>query len=218
MAWLRAFYATTIGKKVAMGMTGILLVLFLVGHAAGNLLVFQGPEALNRWAHLLKSSAGVLWAVRLVLLAALALHVHAAWSLTMLNRAARPESYDDYRTRSSTISALSLRVGGVVLLLFIIFHLLDQTTGTIHPAFSPMDVYGNLMIGFSVWWVALFYLVAMAALGLHLHHGVWSFFQTMGWNHPHLDPLRRRLALVLAVGISGAFSAIVVAVAFRLIG
>lgn len=200
-----------------MAVTGAVLVGFLVFHVSGNLLMFKGPEAMNGYAAFLKGSAAVLWSVRLVLLLCLVLHVQAAWSLTMQNRSARPAEYARLKRQSATFSAVSLRIGGVVLLAFIIFHLLHFTTGTLHPLFDTHDAYGNVIIGFSVPAVVVFYLVAMAALALHLHHGVWSLFQTLGWNHPHLNPLRRRVATLLSILIPVGFSVIVLAVAFQVI-
>lgn len=201
-----------------MAVTGVVFTAFVLVHVSGNLLMFKGPEAMNGYAAFLKSSAAVLWSIRLALLASLALHVHAAWSLTMQNRAARPAGYVRLARQSSTFSAVSLRIGGVILLGFVVFHLLHFTTGTLHPQFDLHDPYGNVILGFSSPAVALFYLVAMAALALHLHHGVWSLFQTLGWNHPHLNPARRRLATALALLVPAGFSAIVLAVAFGLIG
>lgn len=217
MGWVRTFYQSTIGKKIVMALTGIILVGFVAGHMAGNLLVFKGPEAMNAYAELLKSSGALLWTVRLVLLASVGLHIHAAWTLTLLNRAARPARYDRQVRQSSTFSALSLRVGGVLLLVFVVFHLLHLTVGSAHPAFSATDAYNNVLIGFSVPAVAAFYVLAMVALGLHLHHGVWSLFQTLGWNHPHVNPARRRLAAVLAVVISVGFASIPLAIVFQFV-
>jgi succinate dehydrogenase / fumarate reductase cytochrome b subunit len=217
MGWIRSFYRSTVGKKVVMAVTGLIGVGFVCGHMLGNLLIFKGPEALNAYGELLKSSGPVLWTVRTVLLVAVVLHVHAAYSLTMLNRAARPVGYDKHVKQSSTISATSLRVGVVVLLVFIVYHIMHFTTGNLHPAFSPGDAYGNVVIGFSSAAVVGFYLLAMLSLGLHLHHGIWSFFQTMGWNHPHLDPARRRLATLLAIVVALGFSTIPLAVAFGLV-
>jgi succinate dehydrogenase / fumarate reductase, cytochrome b subunit len=217
MGWIRSFYRSTVGKKVVMAVTGLIGVGFVCGHMLGNLLIFKGPEALNAYGELLKSSGPILWTVRTVLLVAIGLHVHAAYSLTMLNRAARPVGYDKHVKQSSTISATSLRVGGVVLLVFIVYHIMHFTTGTTHPAFSPGDAYGNVVIGFSSAAVVAFYLLAMVSLALHLHHGIWSFFQTMGWNHPHLNPARRRLATLLAIVVALGFSTIPLAVAFGLV-
>jgi succinate dehydrogenase / fumarate reductase cytochrome b subunit len=217
MAWVGSFYRSTIGKKVVMALTGIVLVGYVMIHSLGNLLLFRGPEEINSYAAFLRESGALLWTVRAVLLGSFFLHIHAAWALTVANRAARPAPYTRLARRAATLSALSLRVGGVVLLLFVVFHILHLTTGTVHPAFSPLDVYNNLLIAFSVPLVTAFYLVAMVALGLHLHHGIWSAFQTLGVNHPHLDPVRRAVAIAVAVLVWAGFSSIPLAVAFGLL-
>ncbi|HUF25882.1 MAG TPA: succinate dehydrogenase cytochrome b subunit [Gemmatimonadaceae bacterium] len=207
-----AFWRSSIGKKVVMAVTGIILVGFVVGHLLGNLLIFRGPDAVNQYAALLRANMGILWAVRIGLLAAAVLHVVAAVQLTWLDRAARPVGYARVRPQASTFASRTIRWGGLVLALFVVFHLLHLTTGTLHPAFDHTDVYGNMIAGFSVWWVALFYLVAMLALGLHLYHGVWSVGRTLGVA-PRADrPLKRRLATVLAIVLWLGFSAIPVAV------
>lgn len=216
--WIAGFYASTIGRKVVMALTGIVLVAFVTGHVLGNLLMFSGPAAMNGYADLLKSNQALLWSIRAGLGLAVILHVHAAWSLTRLGRAARPADYSTpTERRAATLSAVTIRLGGVLLLVFLVFHLLHFTTGTLHPAFSPTDVYANVIVGFSVPAVTAFYVLAMVALGLHLHHGIWSLFQTFGWNHPHLNAGRRRLALGWAVVVAVLFASIPLAVGFGLV-
>jgi succinate dehydrogenase / fumarate reductase, cytochrome b subunit len=215
--WIAGFYASTIGRKVVMALTGIVLVAFVTGHVLGNLLMFSGPAAMNGYADLLKSNMALLWGIRAGLGLAVILHVHAAWSLTRMSRAARPAGYTTTERRAATLSAVTIRVGGVLLLVFLVFHLLHFTTGTLHPAFSPTDVYGNVIVGFSIPAVTAFYVLAMVALGLHLHHGVWSLFQTLGWNHPHLNAGRRRLALGWAVVVAVLFASIPLAVGFGVV-
>ncbi len=204
------FAQSTVGRKVIMALTGLLLVGFVTGHAAGNLLVFKGPDALNAYGAILKSSAVVLWTVRLVLLTAVGLHVWAALTLIRLNQVSRPVAYAKQVPQASTLAARLMRAGGILLLAFIVFHLLHLTTGTIHPGytFSHTDVYSNVVSSFQVPWVALFYIVAMVALLAHLSHGVWSFFQTMGWNHPRFNTARRVFATVVALIVSLGFIAI----------
>ncbi len=208
------FAQSTVGRKVIMALTGLLLVGFVMGHMAGNLLVFNGPEAINGWGALLKRSALVLWTVRITLLVAVGLHIWAALTLTRLNQASRPVDYARRVPQASTLAARLMRIGGVLLLAFIVFHLLHLTTGTIHPGyeFSHTDVYGNVVSSFQVPWVALFYIVAMVALLGHLTHGIWSFFQTMGWSHPRLDTIRRTIATVIALMVSLGFIAIPAAI------
>lgn len=206
------FLHSTVGRKVVMGVTGLILVGFVVGHVSGNLLVFNGPEALNAYSAFLKKSLPVLYGVRVVLLAAVGLHIWAAYSLTRLDLASRPVSYSRFNPQVSTLAARTMRWGGVLLLVFIVYHLLHLTVGSVHPGFSHTDVYGNVIAGFRVTWVAVFYIVAMLALGAHLYHGVWSFFQTMGWNHPRYNAARRRAATALAVLVALGFIAIPAAV------
>lgn len=213
--WVARFYRSTLGRKIVMAVTGLLLVGFVTGHMSGNLLMLKGPEAINEYSHFLQSLGGILWAARGVLVLAAVLHVHSAWSLTRQARAARPIDYTERVGQVSTRSARSMRWGGVILLVFIVFHILHFTTGTLHPDFVPGEVYANVVIGFGVPAVSLFYIVAMAALALHLHHGVWSLFQTLGANHPHLNPTRRRLATLLAVLVPVGFASIPVAVVLR---
>lgn len=214
MTLVPGFVRSTIGRKVVMAVTGLLLVGFLAGHVGGNLLVFKGPEALNAWSAFLKSSALVLWSVRVVLLTAVALHVWAAVTLTRQNRASRPVAYAKRDPQTSTLAARLMWVGGLLLLSFIVVHLLHLTTGTIHPGFvfSHTDVYGNVVSSFAVPWLAGFYLLAMLALMAHLTHGLWSFFQTMGWHHPRFETPRRIGATGLALVIALGFIAIVAAV------
>jgi len=208
------FLRATIGRKVVMAVTGVLLVGFVMGHVAGNLLVFRGPEALNAWSAFLKSSMLVLWIVRVVLLAAVGLHIWAAVSLTRLNQASRPVGYAKRVPQVSTPAARLMRVGGFLLLAFIVFHLLHLTVGAVHPGFtlSETDVYANVTSAFQVPWVALFYILAMVALLAHLSHGIWSFFQTMGWNHPRFSLARRVVATVVALSVSLGFIAIPAAI------
>jgi succinate dehydrogenase / fumarate reductase cytochrome b subunit len=217
MGWIGRFYRSTVGRKIVMAVSGVILVVFVIGHMTGNLLAFEGSDAINSYSRFLHSTGELLWAVRAVLLVAVVLHVHSAYTLTRAARAARPDGYAERTLRVTTLPARSMRWGGVVLLVFVIFHLLHFTTGTLHPFFVPGDVYANLVVGFSVPAVVVFYLVAMAALALHLHHGVSSLFQTLGANHPKLNPGRRRLATFLAVVVPIGFAAIPVAVVLRVI-
>ncbi|MFM8781418.1 MAG: succinate dehydrogenase cytochrome b subunit, partial [Gemmatimonadota bacterium] len=168
---MRTFWASTVGKKTVMAVTGIMLVGFVVAHMLGNLQMFIGAEAMNKYAALLKSTGELLWVARAGLLVAAVLHITAAYQLTMINRAARPEGYAKQEPQASTIASRSMRLGGVILAAFIVFHLGHFTTGTFHPAFSETGVYGNVILGLRSPLVAGFYVLAMAALGLHLFHG-----------------------------------------------
>jgi succinate dehydrogenase / fumarate reductase cytochrome b subunit len=204
---LRRFWDSSVGKKIVMGATGLILVAFVVGHMAGNLQFFAGPARFNAYSHLLQVDVIELtWLLRVILLGSVVLHVIAAYQLTMQNRAARPAGYVRREPQVSTYAARTMRWGGVYLLLFIPYHLLHFTTGTLHPAFVRGEAYGNVVIGFQTMWVALFYLGAMAFLALHLYHGAWAAFRTLGIARPSNDPLHRRLAFAIAVIVPAGFS------------
>jgi succinate dehydrogenase / fumarate reductase cytochrome b subunit len=188
------------------------LVVYVVGHMTGNLLAFQGRARLDGYAHFLQSSAPILWTVRTVLLLATILHIHSAYSLTRDARAARPAGYARRDVLISTVGSRTMRWGGVLLLVFIVYHILHFTTGTVHPDFVRGQVYDNLVTGLRVPAVAVFYLLAMLALALHLSHGAWSLFQTLGLTHPRLERGRRGLAVVLAIVVPAGFAAIPLAV------
>ncbi|MEO8194722.1 MAG: succinate dehydrogenase cytochrome b subunit [Gemmatimonadales bacterium] len=214
------FYRAAIGKKVVMGVTGLIGVGFVIGHMAGNLLVFRGPDAMNAYAHFLQSTGELLWIVRLILIGAVILHVIAAYQLTMQNRAARPLDYVNRKSEVSTWAARTMRWGGAVLLVFIVLHILHFTTGTIRPSgsFSDTDVYSNIVGSFRLWWVTLFYVVSMIALGLHLYHGAWSSVRSLGLSQPSKDPQHRTVALAIAGLVWLGFTIVPVAVFAGLIG
>jgi succinate dehydrogenase / fumarate reductase cytochrome b subunit len=216
---LAAFWQSAVGKKVVMAVTGLIGIAYVIGHMAGNLQVFQGAEKINGYAAILHGPLkSAVWAARVVLLAAVVLHVIAAWQLTRLDRAARPVGYARREPQVSTLASRSMRWGGVLLLVFIVFHILHFTTGTVQPVpFVAGDVYGNMIGGFRIWWVTLFYVAAMAALGLHLFHGGWSFARTLGVARPSPRPFRRPLAAAVAVGVAVGFAIVPLAVFFGLV-
>lgn len=204
MKGLLGFYRSVIGKKIVMAVSGILLVGFLLSHVASNIVVFKDPSALDRYAAWLRSFGPLLWVARIGLLALAVAHVTAALQLTAAARRARPTGYERLEPRVLTLGARTMRIGGFVLLFFIVFHILHFTTGTVHPDFRPGAVGANLIRGFQLQpAVAAFYVVAMLALGLHLSHGIWSFFQTMGLHHPRWQRVRTLLAWGLTIVIAG---------------
>ncbi len=219
MGRLRGFYASMVGKKVVMGATGLIGIGFVILHSLGNLLVFRGPAAINSYSHFLKSTGELLWALRTVLVVAVILHVIAAAQLTVQSRAARPIGYTKRESQVATIASRTMRGGGVLLLVFIVLHILHFTTGTIKPAgvFSAEDVYANVVASFRIWWVALFYVLAMVFLGLHLFHGAWSSVRSIGVSPPSPQPLHRKLSLVIAILVWTAFTAVPVAVFFGIV-
>ena len=209
MNTLLTFWRSTIGKKVVMGVTGLIGLGFVIGHMAGNLQAFSGAEKIDAYGALLHGPLHeILLVARVVLILAVILHVVAAYQLTMISRAARPIDYAARKPQVSTLASRTLRWGGVLLLVFIVFHILHFTIGSVHPAFVEGKVYQNLASGFEVKWVAVFYLVAMIALGMHLFHGAWSSLRTLGLAQQKAEPLRRYLPIALAVIISLGFAAI----------
>ncbi|HWJ16259.1 MAG TPA: succinate dehydrogenase cytochrome b subunit [Gemmatimonadaceae bacterium] len=202
------FYRSTIGKKVIMGVTGLIGIGFVLLHIAGNLQAFVGQAKLNAYSAMLHGPLNeLLWVVRVVLIVAVILHVMMAYQLTMRSRAARPVAYQHREPQVSTLASRTMKWGGVLLLVFIVFHILHFTTETIDPSGSrgmidlrgDKDVYGNIVASFRIWWVTAFYLIAMVFLGLHLYHGAWSSIRTLGYAKTAVNPLRRRLALAVAV-------------------
>jgi succinate dehydrogenase / fumarate reductase, cytochrome b subunit len=194
------FLSTTVGKKLVMAVTGLILFGFVIVHMLGNLQVYVGAEAINAYGlslHTFLHGAGI-WLFRAVLLAAVLLHIWAMTALTVANRRARDVGYRAWKARESTYASRTMRWSGVFLLLFIIFHLLHFTTGDVHPDFVPGDVFHNVISGFQVVPVAILYILATLALGLHLFHGSWSMLQTLGLNHPRYNRLRN----VVCVGLS----------------
>jgi len=214
MGSLRGFYASMVGKKVVMGVTGLIGIGFVILHSLGNLLVFRGPAAINSYSHFLKSTGELLWALRIVLIVAVVLHVIAAVQLTRQSRAARPIAYKKHEREAATLASRTMRWGGALLLVFIVLHILHFTTGTIRPAgvFSSEDVYANVVTSFRIWWVALFYVLAMLALGLHLFHGAWSSVRSIGVSPPSTEPLHHRISLAIALLVWAAFTAVPIAV------
>jgi succinate dehydrogenase / fumarate reductase cytochrome b subunit len=209
---LFAVYHSLTGKKIAMAITGFVGVLYVVTHMLGNLQAFAGPIKLNSYAALLKSNAELLWAVRIVLLAAVVLHTVAAYQLAKASWKSRPIGYVHWQPVASTYASRAMRRSGTVLGLFIIYHLLHLTTGAAHPDFHPHDVYRNVVTGFRVWYVSAIYIVAMLFLFLHLYHGAWSMFQSVGINNPKFNGLIRGLGAFFTIITVAGFISIPVAV------
>jgi succinate dehydrogenase / fumarate reductase cytochrome b subunit len=206
-------WRSTLVKRIVMAVTGLIMVGFIIGHVFGNLLIFRGPDALNHYAAFLKGLGELLWLARAILLVSVVLHVVAAVQLTRLAHAARPVGYHRRHPQVSTFAARTIRWGGALILLFVVLHVLHFTTGTIHPVrFSADDVYANVVGSFRVWWVSAFYIAAMIALALHLYHGAWSSFRTLGVSRTRSDPLHRNVATVVAAFVWFGFTAIPVAV------
>ena len=210
---LRLLWTTSVGKKMVMAVTGVIWVAYLITHVLANLLVFQGPSKINAYSAFLHGTGGALWAARLVLIAALVFHVVAAIQLASRRQEARPVGYAAGREpHTSTFAARTIRWGGALILLFLLFHILHFTVGTVHSSFLEGDPYHNVAAGFRNPVVVVLYLIAMAVVGLHLYHGVWSSGRSLGMSPPSPRPLRRSLALVLALLVWLGFSIIPIAV------
>ena len=214
MGRIGRLYESTLGKKAIVAVTGVVLFGFVAMHMIGNMKAFTGTDAegvphIDIYAHFLRTMGepmlpyGVaLWIVRIVLLIALALHVVTVIQLVRLNRAARPVPYTRYVHVESTRAARSMLVSGIVLLVYVVVHILQFTTGTIDiTPFEAEHVYANLYHAFGVWFIALFYILAMAMLAMHLYHGAWSLFQTLGLDNPDRNRALR--------GFAGAAAALI---------
>src|SRR3954452_10004200 len=184
-----SLYSTAVGKKYAMAISGMVLMAFVLAHMIGNLKIYLGASSLDRYSHWLREvgepalpQQTLLWAVRIVLLVALVVHLHAAYALTQMNRHARPVKYASKRDfAAADFASRTMRWTGIIVLLFVIFHLLDLTWGPANPDFVKGDPYHNVITSFQRIPVALVYVIANVALGVHLYHGAWSMFQSMGW-------------------------------------
>lgn len=198
------FWQTTVGKKAIMAITGFILFGFVVGHLLGNLQIFEPPEKINHYAAFLRSVPNLLWTARITLLISVILHIWSSWQLWLLQRAARPIGYVKKSNLNSTYASRTMLWSGPIILAFVIFHLLHLTFGTVHPGgpFDERNVYNNVVTGFQVWPVSLFYIIAMIMLCYHLYHGLWSMFQSLGLSHPVYTPWLQRLAKVVAILIA----------------
>jgi succinate dehydrogenase / fumarate reductase cytochrome b subunit len=202
-----------VGKKVIMAATGLVMVAYLITHVVANLLVFQGPAKINAYSAFLHGTGGALWAARLVLFVALVLHIVAAVQLAERRQDARPVGYAAGREpQVSTFAARTIRWGGALILAFLVYHILHFTVGTAHPDFIEGDPYHNVATGFHNPIVVAVYLIAMAAVGLHLYHGIWSSGRSLGMSPPSPRPLRRTIAVAVALLIWLGFTAIPLAV------
>jgi succinate dehydrogenase / fumarate reductase, cytochrome b subunit len=214
-------YRTSIGKKLLMAGSGVILVGFIVFHMLGNLKVFLGAAQINRYGDGLRTLGEpilprtyLLWLVRVVLIAAFAIHVVTAIQLGVQSRAARTTRYARTDTVQADYAAKTMRWGGLTILLFLFFHLAHFTWGWLHPGYTYVrgDVYDNVVQGFKVWWISVVYLLAMIALGLHIYHGTWSIFQTFGINNRRWDRAIRRGATTVASVVVIGNSSIPIAV------
>ncbi|MCG6493779.1 succinate dehydrogenase cytochrome b subunit [Kitasatospora sp. A2-31] len=207
---LVTLWRSTVGKKAVMAVSGLVMLLYLVAHMLGNLKIFFGPDELNGYAHWLRTLGEpflryewFLWIARAGLLAAVVLHGVSAYQLSRRDIAARPSKYVHKRRRAS-YATRTMRWGGVILGLFIVWHILDLTTLTVNPNAEHGKPYQNIVASFSNWYSCVIYVVAMLAVGLHIRHGFWSAAQTLGASNARREKALKLaangLALVLTVG------------------
>lgn len=201
-------YQTSIGKKVIMALTGVVLYGYVMIHMLGNLKIFAGRDYINAYGAFLREAGGpllaheqLLWTARVVLLVSVVLHFWAAYELARMDWAGRPVRYASRKNQESSFASRTMKWGGVIILLFIVYHVLHLTTGTVHPSYVEGDVYNNLVAGFRQVPASLFYIVAMGAVGLHLYHGVWSMFQTLGLNNSANKRIWRGLAVISSIAL-----------------
>lgn len=204
------FWSSTNGKKAVMGVTGAILFGFVTVHMLGNLQVFEGPEKLNAYGHFLHGAPELLWVARIFLLLAVVLHIWASVELAVRKTAARPVAYAQRDNIASSYASRTMYWSGPILLAFIIYHLLHLTAGVVHPGsdFVEADVYHNVVAGFQVWYVSAWYIFSMILLGLHIRHGAWSMFQSLGINHPRHTPILKNAALILSIVIVAGYISI----------
>ena len=210
---------SSIVKKAIMAVSGFMLFGWIIGHMTGNLKVFQGAEKFNAYAEFLREmgaplfpESGVLWLVRGTLTLALVLHVWSATSLTLINRRARDKDYETRKGVQLDYAARTMRWSGYLIAFYIVYHLMHLTWGNVHHDFVAGNPYANLVSGFQVLPIALIYIAANLLLGMHLYHGLWSMFQSLGLNHPSYNLWRRYFAVTFAVVVSLGFISVPVAV------
>ena len=206
------FYSSTIGKKAVMAVSGLILFLFVLGHLVGNLQIYEGPEKLNSYAAFLRSMPALLWGVRITLIVMVLLHIWSSVQLVRRKWDARPIGYVKQKATGSSYASRTMYWSGPIILAFVIYHLLDFTFGTVNPHFQEGNVYANVVASFQWIPVSAFYIIAMVLLCLHLYHGLWSMFQSLGFAHPRYRPVLKRSAAVVAILIAGGNISIPLAV------
>ncbi|WP_260638309.1 succinate dehydrogenase [Streptomyces angustmyceticus] len=212
-------WRSTVGKKTVMAVSGLVMLLYLVVHMLGNLKIFFGPDTFDHYAHWLRvvgepfmHKEWTLWLVRGVLVAAVVAHAVSAYQLSRRDLRARPDKYA-HRAARASYATRTMRWGGIILGLFLVWHVLDLTTGTLHPGgFQEGHPYRNVVDTFSTWYGNVVYIAAVLALGLHVRHGFWSAAQTLGAGSRTRDRFLRATADALALLLTVGFVSVPVAV------
>ena len=221
---IKRIFHSSLGKKYIMAVTGFFLFFFVIGHMVGNLQIFLGPEAINRYGHFLQSNPELIWPVRFGMLFLVGLHIWSAITLSAENKAARPVSYSEYKPLGSSYASRTMLMSGLIVLSFIIYHLLHYTvqvksinlTGQSFVDFVDAekrhDIFKMIVVGFSNLWVSLFYVLSMGLLCTHLSHGLSSMFQSVGWKNGNYRPVLDKAAPVVAGLIFLGYTSIPVAI------
>ncbi|OMI34097.1 putative cytochrome b subunit [Streptomyces sparsogenes DSM 40356] len=211
-------WRSTVGKKAVMAVTGLVMLAYLAAHMFGNLKIFFGPGEFNHYAHWLRVIGEpalhyewFLWLVRVALVASVVLHGVAAYQLSRRDLAARPRKYAR-RRQGASYATRTMRWGGVILGLFVVWHILDLTTLTVNERAEPGHPYQNVVATFSTWYGNTIYIVAMLALGAHIRHGLWSAIQTLGAGRPHRDRALKIASTAVAVVLAGGFISVPIGV------
>jgi succinate dehydrogenase / fumarate reductase cytochrome b subunit len=223
MKLLQLIFGSSLGRKYIMALTGVALIIFVIGHLVGNLQVFLGPEVINRYGAFLQANVKFLWVARIGLLAAVGLHIWSAIALTLENRAARPKAYDEKKFIKASYASRTMAVSGLIVLAFIIYHLCHYTFMITHPEYqyleytlqdgsSVHDIYSMIVLGFSQPLISGFYILAIGLLCLHLSHGIASMFQSLGLNTSKTQPCFTNLARGLSFLIFLGYASIPAAV------
>lgn len=225
---LRNLFCSSLGRKYIMAGTGGAMILFVIGHLAGNLQVFLPPEHINAYGHFLQSNLELIWPARIFLLICILLHIWSAISLTRENRAARPVAYAAWEPTAASYASRTMFMSGVIIAVFIIFHLLHYTVMVQSVNFTGQDfhtlqrdglhdIYGMIVLGFSNLWVSLFYILGVGLLCLHLSHGASAMWQSLGWKKKSYAPFLDGLAKWGSLAIFLGYSSIPVAVLLKII-
>lgn len=209
MSWIIGFYRSSIGKKAVMAVTGVFLFGWIFLHMLGNLKVYLGPEHYNTYAKFLITMGspllpekGALIIVRTLLIVAVFLHMLSAIQLSIMSKKARPIDYRDRDYPAADYASRTMLWGGIIIFLFVFYHLGHLTFGSFHPDFVEGDPYHNFVSGFQVWWASAIYIVANLALGLHLYHGLWSMFNSLGLQHEKFNPWKRVFSTTFAAVVA----------------
>ncbi len=207
--WLIDLYRSAVGKKWVMALSGVILLGYVAAHMIGNLHLYEGAAKMNEYGEFLRRMLSpilphhvFLWILRIALIGAFVSHIHAAYSLTIVNAKARPDKYQAPREwLAASYASRTMRWSGVIVLLFVVWHLMDLTWGWTNPAFTLGEPYQNVVASFSRVPVAIVYIVANVALGMHIYHGAWSLFQSIGANNPRFNRWRSWFAQAFAAVI-----------------